>query len=410
MTNPRNPNPLRLAMIGCGKVGGPTAKFLEEVGHDVRRYDTAFDTGFTLDQAIADRDLVLIAVPTPHQKEYDGSKPSTELPPRDFSYDILASVVHKVAALTTSPIVIISTVLPGTIRRLFGEYGERIIYNPYLISMGAVIKDLANPDLVIAGTVDGKKSPATDMLLGMHGSITPGKNVFKQWKLGTWEEAESIKIFYNTFISTKLSLVNMVQDVAMKIGNMNVDVVTEALTSSTQRILTKSYMTAGMGDGGPCHPRDNIVLRWLAEELHLGYDLFEGIMSAREQQARNLASFIVGIATSNSLPVFINGKAFKPKTELTDGSYSLLVAHYIEEMGVKVNWLDPKTGDYLPPMAWGVILLAHNEGVTYNHQFNTPVYTEVMPGSIIVDPWRKYISNDPDIKVIHYGNTRSPSE
>jgi UDPglucose 6-dehydrogenase len=40
------------------------------------------------------------------------------------------------------------------------------------------------------------------------------------------DEAEAIKIFYNTFISAKVGPVNMIQDVAMKAGNMNVDVVT----------------------------------------------------------------------------------------------------------------------------------------------------------------------------------------
>ena len=40
--------------------------------------------------------------------------------------------------------------------------------------------------------------------------------------------------FYNTFISAKISLVNMIQDVAEKQGNINVDVVTDAL-----RILIK---------------------------------------------------------------------------------------------------------------------------------------------------------------------------
>ena len=34
---------------------------------------------------------------------------------------------------------------------------------------------------------------------------------------GTWDEAECIKIFYNTFISAKISLVNMIQDVSIKI-------------------------------------------------------------------------------------------------------------------------------------------------------------------------------------------------
>ena len=79
-------------------------------------------------------------------------------------------------------------------------------------------------------------------------------------EIGTWDEAD-IKIFYNTFITTKLCLVNMIQDCAMKVGNMNVDVVTKALKDSTMRIMGPSYMKANY-DGGGCHPRDNIALRW----------------------------------------------------------------------------------------------------------------------------------------------------
>ena len=47
---------------------------------------------------------------------------------------------------------------------------------------------------------------------------------------------------------------------------------------STYRILGPAYMKAGMGDGGGCHPRDNIALRYMAENLGLGYDLFDAIM------------------------------------------------------------------------------------------------------------------------------------
>ena len=58
----------------------------------------------------------------------------------------------------------------------------------------------------------------------------------------------------------------MIQDCAMKVGNMNVDVVTKALKDSTMRIMGSSYMKTGLGDGGGCHPRDNIALRWLAHK------------------------------------------------------------------------------------------------------------------------------------------------
>ena len=88
----------------------------------------------------------------------------------------------------------------------------------------------------------------------------------------------------------KIGFVNMIQDVAEKQGNIDVDVVTEALASSKQRIISKRYMTAGMGDGGACHPRDNIALRWMAQKLELKYDIFDAIMNAREVQAKNLSA------------------------------------------------------------------------------------------------------------------------
>ena len=78
----------------------------------------------------------------------------------------------------------------------------------------------------------------------------------------------------------------MIQDVAERNGNMNVDVVTGALERSTYRILGP-YMKAGMGDGGGCHPRDNIF-KIYEESLGLGYDLFDFIMLKREVQLKNM--------------------------------------------------------------------------------------------------------------------------
>jgi len=395
----------KIAVIGCGKVGGPTADLLEKNGHEVTRFDIAFNTGWTLEQSLKDRDLIFIAVPTPHKNEYDGSAPSSHLPSRDFSYNSLNSSVRVCAALSNAPIAIISTVLPGTMRKIFDDLKDRVIYNPYLISMGAVTEDLQDPEMVILGSHDGKKSLATKMLKNIYQGMTNYKPFV--YNISTWEEAESIKIFYNTFISAKLGIVNMIQDVAMKIGNMNVDVVTDALTNSTKRIISKKYMTAGMGDGGPCHPRDNIALRWMAEELDLGYDLFNAVMTAREQQANNMAKYLVKLSRERNVPIYINGKAFKPGISLTDGSYSLLVAHYVAQQGESVRWIDPLTEEYNPPRVWGVILLAHNAAVTYGKDAKLAVYAEIIEGSIVVDPWRTYTTDVKGVEVIHYGNTRS---
>jgi len=181
----------------------------------------------------------------------------------------------------------------------------------------------------------------------------------------------------------------MIQDVAEKSGNINTDVITGALERSTYRILGPAYMKAGMGDGGGCHPRDNIALRYMADKLGLGYDLFDSIMLAREVQAKNMATKLVNLSKENELPIVILGKAYKPNVDYVDGSSSILVGHYIEEQGLSVQF------DLEKPIV-GVYLLAH---MGKDHDYDFP------EGSVILDPWRSF-TTDKNIKVVHYGNTR----
>jgi UDPglucose 6-dehydrogenase len=201
----------------------------------------------------------------------------------------------------------------------------------------------------------------------------------------------------------------MIQDVAMKSGNINVDVVTDALCASTMRIISAKYMTAGMGDAGPCHPRDNIALRWLAEHLDLGYDIFNTVMHAREIQAKNLAKYLKNLQELNDLTIVIHGKAYKPDVDLLDGSYSLLISSYLTEMGAIYTYSDPLTGDVVADGTTAIVLLAHNRQITYGYTGELPeqqLYYKLGAGSVVVDPWRKFKTDNKSIKVLHYGNTR----
>ena len=201
----------------------------------------------------------------------------------------------------------------------------------------------------------------------------------------------------------------MIQDVAMINGNINVDVVTEALANSTTRIMSSKYMRAGMGDAGPCHPRDNIALRWLADQLNLGYDFFNTIMEARESQARNLAKFLKKLQIEKNLPIFILGKSYKPDVDILDGSYSLLLGYYLDEFRAKFYYVDPLTGDDPPFKDLPVIaFLAHNRTVTYGYTGDNQeqsLYVDLYDGSVFVDPCRQY-KIDRDLEVLYYGNTR----
>ena len=385
---------MKIGFIGVGKLGKDAAEIMAEK-HDVIGYDVVsvqpanFEMVPTIEEVCKDRELIFIAVPTPHHPDYDGREPTSHLPNKDFDYSIVNNVLDEVNKHTNKEqlVVLISTVLPGTIRREFIDRlsNTRFIYNPYLIAMGTVKWDMVNPEMVIIGTEDGSMTGDAKLLLDFYKTfIKPGT----RYEVGTWDEAEGIKIFYNTFISTKVALVNMIQDVSEVNGNMNVDVVTGALERSTYRILGPAYMKAGMGDGGGCHPRDNIALRYMAENLGLGYDLFDAIMLAREVQAKNMALKLVKLAKENDLPIIILGKAYKPDVHYLDGSSSILVGHYCKEEGIVPEYDQPH-----PYKA--VYLLGH---MGKHHDYDFP------QGSIVVDPWRSFKSDN--VKVIHYGNTR----
>jgi UDPglucose 6-dehydrogenase len=272
--------------------------------------------------------------------------------------------------------------------------------------MGSVEWDMVNPEMVIIGTEDGSETGDARLLTDFYNTLMENN---PRYVVGTWDEAECIKVFYNTFISAKIGLVNMIQDVAVRQGNINVDVVTDALAQSTMRIMGPKYMTAGMGDAGPCHPRDNIALRYLAERLDLGYDIFDTIMTAREQQARNMANFVCQYYNASPAAVYIHGKAYKPGVTYTEGSYSLLVGHYLKEFGITPVYIDPLTESSTPATVRGIVLLAHNQQVTYGYSGvaeEQKLYCEIEPPSIIIDPWRTYKTPNIGITVIHYGNTR----
>ena len=376
----------KIGFIGLGKLGMPCAEAISDKGFDVagfdieKKYSQKIQIRDSIADLVHDRDVVFVATPTPHESGYDGSSPTSGKEPKDFDYSSVKNVLAKCNKhmKPTQSLVLISTVLPGTVRRELSPLVTNVglIYNPYLIAMGTVAWDMVNPEMVMIGTEKGRQesNAKAEQLEAFYTQVCDN---MPRIEFGTWEDVEAMKIFYNTFISNKIALVNMIQDVAVKLGNMNVDTVTNALSQSTLRIVSAKYMKAGMGDGGSCHPRDNIALRWLAKELGLGYDLFDSIMTARERQAENMAKAILKHGNN----VFFTSDTYKPHTDLTDGSYSLLVQHYVKLHGGQiVNGFDNPVQ---------VIVRVHEtDQITADNE------------TIIFDPWRTYPKAQ---NVVYYG-------
>jgi UDPglucose 6-dehydrogenase len=385
--------------IGLGKLGGPCSAALAHYGgHDVYGYDVSshpVDT-YGLDHvnravSIAEvvkytDDVVFVAVQTPHVQQFDGARLlPTDVIPEDFEYGYLVNAVASVAQAALSQrktvtVVVISTVLPGTtnrdLRPLLNSY-TKLVYHPFFIAMGTVVDDFVNPEFLLLGCDDPEDAArVADLYRDIHQAPHCVMSI---------SSAELTKVAYNTFISAKIVFANTVAQMADATG-ADVDEVTNALARATDRIISPKYLAAGMGDGGGCHPRDNIALSALAQRFDV-VDFMGALNIARESHTRWLAGITKHWSDLSRLPIVILGKSYKPEVNMTDGSPALLLAdiftaddvsfyhcdEYVDSEA-EVQWCEQFTG--LHPYVF-FIATRHTNYATYPYP----------AGSVVIDPF-----------------------
>lgn len=404
---------MRLGVVGLGKVGLPLTLVLAEAGHAVTGYDVApdrvkarlalpIDDGevglgelirsqtFRLADSLAelaDLDAVLVIVQTPHDPEYGGHQPMPA-ETRDFNYDYLTAALTSLntAANATErvlPVIVVSTVLPGTTARLAATVPNlRLVYSPVFISLGTVVPDLQHPDFVLAGSTDDTADLVEAIWREVHDQPV--------YRCGV-ESAELLKVSMNCFISMKIMFANALMELSEAAG-ADVDEVTDGLALS-RKVTTAAYLHAGLGDGGPCRPRDAIAMSWLGEQHGLSFDPFRWLVQARETQSSWLAGYVRSVAETYQLPIFLLGRTYKPGLRLVDGSAADLL-----NCELQAPVWDPMLDDPVPdrngPQAF-VIGTPHLEF----HELKLPA------GSVVIDPFG-YFDPQPDVTYIPVGRGR----
>lgn len=398
--------------VGLGRLGGPCAAALatrgnhKVTGYDVRgtdvdQYDFAglapIEVAATVDDVVAATDrVVYVAVQTPHSPAY-GGEVSTPPWPREFEYSFLVNAVRTVVEAVERQrrdvtVVIVSTVLPGTFDRLLrplfnvSEYAEAV-YHPFFIAMGTVVEDFVSPEMTLFGAdhptvVDD----VLELYRPIHDAPAPILSI---------PSAELAKVAYNTFISMKIVYANLLAEMCDATG-ADVDEVTDALCHANQRLLSSRYLRAGMGDGGACHPRDNVALSALARRYELSSDLMGFLTEARERQAHAQASLIEHWSELRSLPVTLLGRAYKPNVDLTDGSPALLLAHVLRERGgATFTHVDENVTDLDRPRVFFV--------ATQHDVYRDLAYPA---GSVVIDPFGYVEVDDPAVTLVTPGRRR----
>lgn len=240
-------------------------------------------------------------------------------------------------------VVVTSTVLPGsteysivpTIEKASGKkcgQGFRVCYNPEFIALGSVIKDLLHPDFVLIGQSD---ETAGKRLEAWYASFTNNRAPIARMNL---VNAELTKISINTYVTTKITFANMLATICEELPGGDIDAVTNAIGMDSR--IGKRYLTGALGYGGPCFPRDNRALSFLAHAVGASAPLAESTDEANRELVRRQCERIVGALPAGST-VAVLGLAYKPDTNVIDESQSISLAKGLVENGNRVVVFDP---------------------------------------------------------------------
>ncbi len=357
---------MKIAVVGLGKLGAPLAAVLASTGHDVIGIDlnpsavAAINEGrapfaepglqahidaagarlratSSFAEAIAASEISFVIVPTPSG------------PDGQFANRYVLDAIRRIgAALQHSShyhvVNITSTVMPGStggeIRAALAAASGRVVgvdvgltYNPEFIALGSVVHDLLHPDMLLIGESDPR---AGDLVEAAYRGTVVGNPPVQ--RMG-WVNAELTKIAVNTFVTTKISYANMLAEMCENLPGADVAVVTAALGRDSR--IGGKYLTAALGYGGPCFPRDNVALAALARTLGVRAEVAEATDAVNRRQAGRVADLVGRLAAGRPATIAVLGLAYKPGTDVVEESQGILIARALSAAGHAVLIADP---------------------------------------------------------------------
>ncbi len=346
----------RIGVIGAGYVGLVTGACLASLGHQVtlRDIDPAkveliaageppiHEDGLkqlmhecrdrlraTLDmkEMLEASDIVFIAVDTPptHSGDADLSRVMTVL-----------DEIEAIGAGSGHVLVMKSTVPVGTGERVRAELDKRglsdIGYcsNPEFLKEGVAIADFLSPDRVVVGdfrAADGDRVAALYEPLGAPILRT------------SVPTAEMIKYASNAFLATKISFINEIANVCEEVG---ADVTEVAEGMGLDARIGPKFLSAGVGFGGSCFPKDVSALKQLAGNSGYHFQLLTSVIEVNELQKRRVVGKLKRhLGDLEGREIALLGLAFKPGTDdMREASSVVLAARLLAE-GARVRAYDP---------------------------------------------------------------------
>lgn len=338
-----------ISVIGIGKLGLCFALSLEKVGYNVVGVDVNqsyvdsvnnktlkssepnvelylsksknFHATTDLKKSLEHSDVLFVVVATPSldNGRYDHAQ-LDKLIERLESYGPAATQKH---------FIICCTVMPGytdSVKERLNKINYTVSYNPEFIAQGTILRDQANPDMVLIGEANKEIGDILEEIYNRHTSNTP--RICRMTPM----EAEITKISLNCFLTTKIAYANMVGDIVINSGGRP-DVVLGAIGSDSR--IGNKYLRYGYGYGGPCFPRDNRALAIYASDIDMPAKISQATDQSNELHLDNQVKDFIKNHSREEEVVF-DYVTYKPESTLLVESQQLKFALKLAENGYNV--------------------------------------------------------------------------
>ncbi|HYP49654.1 MAG TPA: UDP binding domain-containing protein, partial [Pyrinomonadaceae bacterium] len=283
---------------------------------------------------------------------------------------------------------------------------------------GSVIRDFLNPDFLLLGEFDER---AGNQLEQIYTETMFGNPPCKRMSL---ENAELTKISVNSFVTTKITFANMLADLCERVPGGNVDVVTDALGADKR--IGRKYLTGALGYGGPCFPRDNVALSYIAREMGTRADISETTDNFNRSMAEKIAEKLRPVV-QDGVTTAILGLAYKPFSHVVEESQGVYLANALSQAGARVVAYDPLAGESANAELKGKVLILDSAKkcleqaevvliTTADPEFQTLTYADFNPEFskiTVIDFWRILrgeLQNRPNVEYVPVGCSTDDEE
>jgi UDPglucose 6-dehydrogenase len=356
---------MNVSIVGSGYVGTTLAACLADLGHDVVNVDidesivAAINDGeapihepgleerierhagerlrATTDYgAVRETDATFLALPTPANDDGSNDLSIMEAGARSLGEVLPAGGDHLV--------IVKSTVIPGSTEEVVAPaieaagdltVGEdfRIAMNPEFLRMGTAVADFMDPDKIVFGATDDHAYETLDRIYEPLVEETSAPVV----RTGI-REAEMIKYANNSFLATKVSLINELGNICKEYG---VDTYEVADALGLDDRIGAKFLRSGLGWGGSCFPKDVAALIAAAKDVDYDPELLQAGVNVNDRQPERLLSLLDDHVDVAGKRIAVLGLSFKPGTDDVRGTRAIPVIEGLQRRGADVVAYDP---------------------------------------------------------------------